>query len=294
RSVPTPTPLPRQLREKLDLQRQLLVEINSALGMYGREDVDRREIDKTLRRLIPTVEALTRDLQNAGVEVPNPILPPTPPVQAEVEVFDIGMVTEDKVQIQGTYYSPGVVGAPGILLLHMLGGQRSDWEELARALQAQGYGVLAIDLRGHGQSGGERDYTRMIRDAKIGVTYLRAREEIDDGRLVIMGASIGANIALNYAARDPAIAAAVLLSPGLDYHGVTTEEAVQEYGDRPLLIVASEEDAYAAESARRLATLAPSVELIMLQGQGHGTGMLGRENGLEERLFGWLAEVTAK
>jgi len=222
-------------------------------------------------------------------------LSPTPVIQAKKEIFDIGMVTEDGVHLQGTYYRPAAVNAPGVALLHMLGRKRQDWDAFAQKLQDAGYGVIAIDLRGHGESGGERAWGKMTKDAAIAVDFIRYRPEIDPDRVVIMGASIGANIAINYAAQDPKVAGVALLSPGLDYRGVKTEKVVKQYGNRPLFIAASSEDAYAAESARKLDSLARGPhQLLILDNQGHGTQMLGKDNGLEKAIFQWLTEVTAK
>jgi pimeloyl-ACP methyl ester carboxylesterase len=209
----------------------------------------------------------------------------------EKTVSDIDLETGDGVRIRGTHYAPGLGQAPGVVLLHMLGRQRSDWDAFARQLQEAGYAVLAIDLRGHGESEGRRDWQAMTQDAESAIAYLRSRPEIDGDRIALIGASIGANIVLNAAANDPQIKGAALLSPGLDYRGVTTEDAVKMLGDRPLLIVASEEDSYAADSARTLADMADSAQLLMLSQQGHGTRMLGKDNGLESAILDWLRQT---
>ena len=62
-----------------------------------------------------------------------------------------------------------------------------------------------------------------------------------------IGGSIGANMALRLGADVPQIPTVVLLSPGLNYDGVQTEPAMETFGDRPVFIVASSEDSYAAE-----------------------------------------------
>ena len=68
-----------------------------------------------------------------------------------------------------------------------------------------------------------------------------------------------------------------LLEVALDYRGVTTDEQIELYGERPLLIVASEEDAYAADSSQTLADTAQGqVQLEMYNGAGHGTRMFAQ------------------
>ena len=231
---------------------------------------------------------------------PEPTQPPATPtptatVELKKEVTDVDLATSDGVSIKGTYYRPAATDAPGVVLLHMLGRKRGDWDAFARQLQDAGYSVLAIDLRGHGESGGKREWGKMTMDAAAATDFLRARPEVDPERIVIIGASIGANIAINYGAEDPDVVGVALLSPGLDYRGVKTAEAVKAYGDRPLFIAASSEDKYAAESSRTLDGLAQGPhQLLILKNQGHGTQMLGKDNGLEEAIFQWLAEVTTK
>lgn len=285
--LPTFTPLPPELATLFDRRESAIADIETIRSLYNREGYDQAELDRGLRSLIPTVEALTAALSAAGVAPPPYPLPPTPALSASAVAYDIGLVSDDGVRLQATYYGPDQVGAAGVLLLHMWEGSRQDWAAFAAQLQAAGYGVLALDLRGHGESGGARTAAAMIQDAAVGVKLLRAREEIDGDRIFLIGASIGANVALNYAADDAAVRAAALLSPGEDYRGVSTPAARARYGDRPLFIAASSEDAYAAASARTLAAAGPH-ELLMLADQGHGTRMLGTENGLEEAILDWL------
>lgn len=72
----------------------------------------------------------------------------------------VSFLTDDKVQIVGTYYAPQTTTLPpsananAVILLHMLGHNRSDWNDFASTLsnKTNGYAVLSIDLRGHGDS----------------------------------------------------------------------------------------------------------------------------------------------
>jgi pimeloyl-ACP methyl ester carboxylesterase len=262
----------------------------STLERAQGQDYTEEQKGLIIRTYVATIEAIEAQLTEKNVPVPPINLPPTPPIPAEKDVFDIGMVTKDRVHIQGTYYRPAAVDAPGVVLLHMLGRNRGDWDTFARQLQDAGYGVIAIDLRGHGESEGEREWDKMTQDAAIAASFIRSRPEINPDRIALIGASIGANIAINYGAQDPEVAGVALLSPGLNYRGVTTEDAVKQYGVRPLFIAASSEDDYAAKSARKLDSLAQGPhQLLILENQGHGTQMLGKDNGLEEALQQWLA-----
>lgn len=286
--LPTATPLPPELAALLDRRESAIADIESIRSLYNREGYDPAELDRGLRSLVPTVQALDAALAAAGVQAPPYPLPPTPPLKMQATSYDLGLVSEDGVRLRATFYGPGQSDAPAVLLLHMWDGRRQDWAPFAAQLQAAGYGVLALDLRGHGESEGERDAAAMTQDAAVGVKLLRAREEIDGDRIFLIGASIGANVALTYAAADAGLRGVALLSPGEVYRGVSAPAALAGYGDRPLFIAASREDTYAAASARALAGDRPI--LLLLEGQGHGVQMLGKTNGLAEALLAWLGD----
>ena len=166
------------------------------------------------------------------------------------------------------------------------------WAGFAQQLADSGYAVLAIDMRGHGDTGGERDWEKAAADHALIWRQFVGREEVDKAHTAVIGGSIGANMALQLGTAQPMIKTAVLLSPGLDYRGVTTETAVQSYGNRPLLIVASEEDSYAADSSRSLLDLAsPQAALQMYSGIGHGTSMLNNDPALTQTLLDWLQPI---
>lgn len=207
---------------------------------------------------------------------------------------DVTFRTDDGVAIAGTLFLPGKSG-PGILLLHALSGTREDWRATANRLADAGFVVLAIDLRGHGASGAfpdgsdAGDLTRMMGDVRGARAFLASRREVAPNRIGIAGASIGANLAILLAANDPTVRSLVLLSPGIDYRGLRPEAALRKYADRPAMILASQEDNYAANSARQLAGSGPGIrDLRILNGAGHGTNILVRQPDLIGSLVDWF------
>lgn len=184
-------------------------------------------------------------------------------------------------------------GKPGVILLHMLGRTRTDWNSVAEWLQGIGYAVITLDLRGHGQSSGNYqqftplDYNAMVNDVLAAKNVLGINRA-DVSRLSIIGASIGANIALQYAKDDPDVKTAVLLSPGLDYRGVKTSTVTT---DIPLLIVASMDDQYSTESSQAIADNNAYTELKLYQNAGHGTNMFQQPD-LAPTILDWLKEHT--
>ncbi|MBI2142241.1 hypothetical protein HYU15_01975, partial [Candidatus Woesearchaeota archaeon] len=68
-------------------------------------------------------------------------------ISADDKVQLASFTTDDGFVIKGNYYRAD--GSKAVLLLHMLGKDRYDYNALAQQLQEQGYAVLAIDFRGH-------------------------------------------------------------------------------------------------------------------------------------------------
>lgn len=188
-------------------------------------------------------------------------------------------------RLAGLYWEPTKRLAPGVVLLPMLGHGKEDWIPLATRLHREGYGVLALDLRELGRS----DREHLLADVRAGVTFLRQRKRVDAARIGLIGASIGANAALIFAAQEPLVRVAALLSPGLDYRGVTTEPALRDYGARALLLVAGEEDLASAAAVRRLTEVAQGDTVAKLYpGNAHGTDLLAADSSVVDDLLVFL------
>ena len=204
---------------------------------------------------------------------------------------------EDGVTIAATWYEPAVRPAPAVILVHMLNRSRRDWDSFASRLAFSGIGALAIDLRGHGDSSHIRpdpadpDYSVMLKDILAGRRYLGSRSDVLPSRIGLVGASLGANLAA-LAGADGSFASVVLLSPSLDYRGLRIEAAIKKYGKRQLLLVASDDDAYARRSALELKKSNGAAELLTLNAAGHGTRMFDRAPDLPQALIEFLRRTV--
>lgn len=111
----------------------------------------------------------------------------------------------DGIQLAATFYAKdGATGKmPGIVLGHGFAGAR--YPKMSAYLADLGYGVLSIDFRGYGLSGGERGRVipkEQVSDFRNSVSYLSSRPEIDPDRIGIIGSSLGGSIAIMAAAED--------------------------------------------------------------------------------------------
>jgi alpha-beta hydrolase superfamily lysophospholipase len=211
------------------------------------------------------------------------------------------LTAKDGVRIAGDHLNADQPRSAA-LLLHMMPATKESWSAFAFRLSLQGIASLAIDLRGHGASDGGPDGYRAFDDAThqakrldvdAGLTWLRDR--YPGLRLLAIGASIGANLALRAMADHPDVAAVLALSPGLAYHGVTTEDAARRFhADQKAKLAASRVDAYAAPSVEKLKAVASDadIETIVLEGAGHGTAMVENDPAFTERVSAWLASAV--
>ncbi len=209
----------------------------------------------------------------------------------------IGLRAEDGTPVAATLYEAPKQPAPAVILLHMQTRSREDWRAFGHRLADSGIHALALDFRGHGGSGagpvgeeGQVDPSRLALDVRAARTYLAGRPEAFRGSAVgLLGASVGANVAILFAAGDPSIRSLALLSPGLDYRSLRTEAALRKYGPRPALLVAGADDPYALRSARELAKAAEGIREVRTPGPvGHGSVMLSRDPDLERVLVDWF------
>jgi pimeloyl-ACP methyl ester carboxylesterase len=98
-------------------------------------------------------------------------------------------------------------GSPAIVLVHSIGGDRSDWARVAPIL-ASHHRVILVDLPGHGQSPPpEGEPTVEAAAAALGRTLAERRVE----HAVLVGHSYGALVALQAALDQPKRAAAVVV-----------------------------------------------------------------------------------
>lgn len=204
------------------------------------------------------------------------------------EAADVTLQTTDGVAVHAVDYGKGT---NAVVLIHDKARSGADWSWYAEKLAANGFHVIAIDLRGHGQSAlptplVDADYPKMTADVTAAIAWLKSKGAT---KLSIIGANMGANLAVLAAAEDPTVTNLILLSPGLNLSGVTPSAAMEKYGKRPVLIVASTEDGYAMRTATVLEEKATGEKHVeVLENAGSGVKMLNKSPSLETTMIAWL------
>jgi len=211
---------------------------------------------------------------------------------------DITLPTADSVQLVITYYrgSQGKQSVP-VVLLHGLKHNRTDFtKDLAPFLQSKGFAVVAVDLRGHGDS--TRVRTTRGKDETLDAANLSTAQfnsmvtedmaavkkflweknnagELNLDKLCVIGAEMGASIAMDFAWYDAVdqdanpvlrpeyklgryVKALVLLSPEISFKGISMRRAMQNPAVRneiSVLILVGKDDSKALGEAKRVYSL---------------------------------------
>lgn len=203
----------------------------------------------------------------------------------------VTFISTDGTTLSGELFEAFNRPAPGVVLVHMLSRNKSDWRELPDRIRDAGITALTIDLRGHGGSSGSAgDLPAMIQDVRAASRWLASRANVRPDAIAIVGASLGATLALHAAIDLPHVRAIGLVSPSLDYRGLRTDTAlIKRLGARSLWLAASTEDPLALRTLRDFAaeTSGPREQMVS-NAAAHGTMLLDRDGEVGRGLVDWL------
>jgi dienelactone hydrolase len=252
------------------------------------------------------------------------------PAAVGLDYRDVVLETEDGVPLAAWYVESG--NGAAVVLRHGAGSTRSNVLDHAVVLADAGFGVLMVDARGHGGSGGRAMDFGWHGDADIAAAPagLAARPEVETGRIGAVGMSMGGEEALGATGTNETLRAVVAegatarvaadedwLSSRYGVRGVLTEQlemaqdrvtdlltsastptslrdAVAASNARYLLIAAGdvEDEGHAAEF---IAAGAPDrVQTWEVPGAGHTDGLDTAPAAWTERVVGFLNEVLVE
>lgn len=198
---------------------------------------------------------------------------------------EVVLTARDNLELDATFYGSfkGREAVP-VVLLHTFKGSRADFGELALSLQSLGHAVIVPDLRGHGTSkkrGATRQpdnpnpsrefFTLMVtNDMEAVKAFLMTKNnagELNIEKLCVIGAEMGATIAMNWAYYDwsqPAllggkqgqdVKALVLISPEFAFRGLSLKQAGSDEQIRKrlsILILVGKSKTKALQEAERV------------------------------------------
>ena len=176
------------------------------------------------RRLLLTVATLVLVLVvlfpvSVGYVVTHAARAGVPPADLGAAYEDVHFTTSDGVRLEGWYVpsrnGAAVISFPG----------RASSQQRAKLLARHGYGVLAFDRRGEGESEGDPNLFGWHgeRDIRAAVGFLRGRPDVDPDRIGGIGLSVGGEMMIEAAAESDDLKA--IVSEGASSRSVRDELA---------------------------------------------------------------------
>ena len=132
----------------------------------------------------------------------------------------VQLTTYDEVELAAHLYLPDIGGgdadwSPGIVVCPGFGSSKERHAGFGERAADAGYAALILDLRGHGESGGEFD-ANLFNDVAAAVTYLQSRPEVNPMRVAIRGSSMGGWLAIHTAAHLAEVSPVIAYCPTND------------------------------------------------------------------------------
>jgi dipeptidyl aminopeptidase/acylaminoacyl peptidase len=148
------------------------------------------------------------------------LYPPRGPVHAPDDSTALGITnvsfpSRDGSTLRG-WYLPSRNGA-AIVLVHGSGANRASLMPELRFLAGDGFGILAFDLPGHGESGGKGIFGLEPAEAvQSAVDFVLKQADVHDGRVGVAGFSYGGAIVSRASATDCRMKAVALIATPAD------------------------------------------------------------------------------
>jgi pimeloyl-ACP methyl ester carboxylesterase len=210
--------------------------------------------------------------------------------------------TYDLVELHASFELPPGIPAPipAVLLLHGYGEDRSAWKDFSKQLLTQGWAVMALDLRGHGQSrlknqrpieaapDWRTNAHEFPQDLDPALDWLKSQPRIDNRKIVVIGSDVGANLALIASGRFREVRTVVAIKPNLTESQYLAGSA-QDFQPRSALIVVP--DAASGNQISKDVSKPSRVMTIDSLSTTDGTARWLSEARVRDQIFQWLKET---
>lgn len=202
-------------------------------------------------------------------------------------VREVSFSSPEGTLLHATLFQPGNASPPGILLVSPAGRDRHVWDTVAERLRAEHTMALAFELPHGIENDGER----------VGGALKCAKNALldhgsDPGNLALAGEDFGANLAVQYALKDPSMQALALISPDAAQQAAEITSAMAQLKERPVLLMATEGDTLSAQLAASLKASARGFcELRMYPGTAHGADLFAVSGDAQEQFLQWISLV---
>lgn len=237
----------------------------------------------------PTTEAPTPSPTPEPTQVP-----PTPTPEPTIVVTPSGperieFTSDDGTPLVGLYYRALTDPAPGVLLLHQAGVDKSIWDPLPAILQGgnispmarsgaqmmPSYAVFSIDYPGYGESGGDYSDEAALVATRSALATFRTLDGVDPDTIFMIGGSFGADATVDEC--NEGCVGSIAVSPG-SWLGIPFIEALNKIAstkDTPVLCITGQGDrtSYATCDMGTASTLS-DYQVHIYESDAHGNYLL--------------------
>jgi pimeloyl-ACP methyl ester carboxylesterase len=205
----------------------------------------------------------------------------------------------DLVELHASLDLPVGVPAPipAILLLHGYGEDRTAWKDFSKQLLNRGFAVMAMDLRGHGESRTKNqrpiqaspDWRTNLQEFPVdldpALDFMKSQPRVDTRKMAVIGFDVGANLALIASGRFPEVRTAVAIKPNLD-ESFALAGSAQDFQPRSTLVVVSSQ-----AEADRFKSVVKTPSRTIVASHAGGTAEWTSDQQVAEAIFQWLRET---
>jgi len=226
----------------------------------------------------------------------------------------IAVTTSDGVELFGWYLHPDPVPesslerAPALIWFYGNFETVGVMAPVIRSLRPPGWGVLVLDIRGYGESGGKASEDGFYLDANAAWDFLIARPEIDSSRIVVYGRSLGTALATHLGSSRP-VAGVILEAPFTNGTGMArahyswippfTVRLRLDNLDRvksiraPLLVLHGADDTIVPlKMGRAIAEAGNATSFEVFENAGHNDYLLGDQDRFHDVWTAFLTSVA--
>jgi len=208
-------------------------------------------------------------------------------------------LTYDLVKLRASFELPQGVPAPipAVVFLHGYGEDRKVWQDIQKLFLQQGWAVMTVDLRGHGESltknqkpiQASPEWRSNPREFPLDVApaldWLKKQTRVSSSKIVIVGYDIGANLALIASGKLREVRTVIAVNPNLK-ESLEMAGSSQDFVPRSALVV--------VENAAQADAIKPYVKVPfrpLVQPVSGGTAQTFQAKPLADAIFQWLKET---
>ena len=218
--------------------------------------------------------------------------------------IEVQLDCADEFKLSADWYAPveKTGKSPVVILVHGFGEDRHSWDPFIQSyLLPKGFGVLNIDLRGHGRSiskGNDQvqaqqswiaDPRQFPVDMDAAVKWLKSKEGIDVNRIACIGTELGADLAYFASGKFEEIRTAVAVSCSAELAQLWTK-GISNFQPHSILYVVAQGDQSGLESAHELERLTGfPVNLKVVESSNlRGSNLIRGNSEVSQIILDWL------